>query len=241
MKLTLHPLAAPSPFELWQIDLDAGVDAAAPFDDRLDAQERARAARFAFDLHRRRYVAAHLALRELIARRIGIAAGCLQFGLGEFGKPRLIGTPSCAFSLSHSEGMGLIALAPVGEIGVDLERVRPLADLDALARHCLTKDELRELAAAPAQGRERAFLRGWTRKEACLKALGAGLQIEPHTFEVGLASDTRDVSIDTPAGRARVTVQSIAEGESCVGALALLEITPQQGMPHARDSLYIPD
>jgi len=217
----LQSLCAPPPFELWLIDLDReSDDQGASALSLLDERERARAARFAFESDRRRYVAAHRGLRELLAARTGVSAGRLRFAEGEFGKPHLVGTSPWAFSLSHSEHYALVALACDGEIGVDIEMLRELPDLDDLARRCFTVDEQRELDAAPPAQRVRLFLRGWTRKEACLKALGAGLQIEPATFHVGLQSGPREVGIDTPDGRLGLLVQSIEPEATFVSAVA---------------------
>jgi 4'-phosphopantetheinyl transferase len=214
----LQPLLAPSPYELWLIDLDVDPDASST--SVLDDRERTRAARFAFERDRRRYIAAHRFLRERLAERTGVAAAHLRFAEGDFGKPRLIEPPRCAFSLSHSEGLALVALANRGEIGADIEMLRPMPDLDDLARRCFTRDEQRELGAVSPADRSLHFLRGWTRKEACLKALGAGLQIEPATFEVGLQAGVRDVSIQTPKGRADVAVQSVGPEVAFVCAVA---------------------
>jgi hypothetical protein len=58
---------------------------------------------------------------------------------------------------------------------VDVEPLRPVRDLQALARHVLTDGELR-LGLGDDQT---SFLRHWTRKEALLKALGTGLLLDP--------------------------------------------------------------
>jgi len=217
----LQSLCAPPPFELWLIDLDRDDDQGASALSLLDERERARAARFAFERDRRRYVAAHRGLRELLSARTGISADRLRFAEGEFGKPHLVGTSPWAFSLSHSEHYALVALACDGEIGVDIEMLRDLPDLDDLARRCFTVDERRELDAAPPAQRGRLFLRGWTRKEACLKALGTGLQIEPAAFSVGLQpGGPREVCIDSPDGRLGLLVQSIEPEAAFVSAVA---------------------
>ena len=216
---TIH-LPAVSPYELWLVRL--AQDRVEPDLNGLDAQERERAARFKFERDRRRYVDAHLALRRVLAGRTGRAAAALEFVAGAYGKPRLAGPASCAFSLSHSDDLALIALADDGEIGVDLERVRPLPDLDALAHQCLTAQERQALAAVPQADRPHAFLQSWTRKEACLKALGTGLQVEPATFAVGRDGDGDEalVRIETAAGTRSVIVRSLNPDPDWVAAVA---------------------
>ena len=211
-------LDVPPPFELWRVSLaPAGGDACLAL---LDADERARAARFHFERDRGRYVAAHAALRRLLARRTGRDAASLAIETGPYGKPYLAGTPGCAFSLSHSEDLALVALADDGEIGVDLERVRPLADLEGLERQCLTAGERRVLDGLAPADRSLAFLRHWTRKEACLKALGTGLHIEPATFAVDGEGGVRHVCVSTISGPRDVQVIDVDIAPGWVGALA---------------------
>ena len=215
------------PFELWQVRLARSDDVADA--SVLDAQEHDRARGFRFERDRRRYVDAHVALRHVLAERTGRSAAELAFETGAFGKPRVAGLPRCEFSLSHSDDLALIALADEGEIGVDIERVRPLPDLDALARQCLAADELQALRALPAVDRPFAFLQSWTRKEACLKALGLGLQVEPASFSVGLVTDATEASIATPSGMCSVHVHPVEPADGWVGALAYVTERPQGG------------
>jgi 4'-phosphopantetheinyl transferase len=206
---------------LWLVDLDGG----SAFDDWLclDADEQARAARFVFEHHRRRYIAAHSALRRLLAAHTGRALEQVRYRIGEFGKPHLLDGTPCSFNLSHSEDVGLIGIADIGdngEIGVDVEVLRPVLDASALAADNFTGPEQGTLSAANASERDLVFFWGWTRKEACLKAIGSGLSIRPDSFEVGLNGGIRDVTIQTPQKSATVRVQSFRHGPRVLGALA---------------------
>jgi len=218
MRSDLIRLPAEPPLELWLARLPD--DAAGEGIDLLDPRERARAVRFHFERDRRRYVASHDALRRLLAARTGLAAAALEFGTGEYGKPYLSATPGCAFSLSRCDDLALIALADEGEIGVDLERVRALPDLDALARQCLARSELDELAGLADDARSLAFLQRWTRKEACLKALGTGLRVEPSTFAVDRHAAFERVCVMTISGPREVRVQALEPVPGWVGAVA---------------------
>ncbi len=200
--------------QLWWTDLDAAPPADG--ESTLSADESARAARFVHDVHRRRYIAAHRVLRELLARQTGRSAAALQFDIGPYGKPALRGEPACAFNMSHCDELAVYALAPQGDIGVDIERLREMPDANALASHHFTKAEQAELVGASAHERALVFLYGWTRKEACLKAIGCGLQVDPHTFEVGLRPDRRDVLVHAPDGPVTVTVESFRDGDRAV-------------------------
>lgn len=212
--------AAPAGVELWQLDLDAA--AAAHADDVLSDAERARAARFAFERDRRRYVAAHCGLRALLARRTRHAPGALQFAIGEFGKPSLAGVAACTFNLSHCEDLGLVGIATHAEIGVDVEIVRNVPDAAELAARWFTAAECAALEALPVLDRDRAFLVCWTRKEACLKAIGAGLTVAPESIEVGIAPEP--TAVHCAQTRQSVQVHSMHLGDRAIAAVATVTV-----------------
>lgn len=220
---TIERLEFELPLELWSVELDGPLTTQELA--RLSTDEHARASRFVFDRDRFRYLNAHVALRALLSRRTGVPAVELVFRTGAFGKPSLVVETPCAFNLSDSADLALVLLGGEGdecEIGVDLEVLRRVPDATALAQQNFTADECRELERMPADERDLAFLRGWTRKEACLKALGSGLSIAPETFETGLMPNPRQVFIPTAAGVREVNVRSLAENNRFVGAVAQL-------------------
>jgi 4'-phosphopantetheinyl transferase len=217
---TLAPLEPAVPVRLWRVDLGQAPGEAAVA--TLSNAERARAARFVFERDRRRYLAAHVALRSLLAEATGIAASDLVFGEGPFGKPHLPNVPAPSFNLSHSGDVALIGIGPPGiEIGVDLEVRRTMSDALELAERHFAPAEIEALRATLPEQRDHAFLRGWTRKEACLKAIGSGLSIAPHTFDAGIAAAERVVSITTPQGLRTVRVQSRADDDGEISAVAV--------------------
>ena len=215
--IALDPRQNASPFEVWRIDLHHTPTAAELF--ALSSAELGRASRFVFERDRRRHLAAHCALRYLLGRRTGSAPQALDFGHGPFGKPHLAGFPECRFNMSHSADLALIVIGESAEVGVDLEVLRPMSDATALAEQHFTANECAALAAVPAEERDRAFLECWVRKEAVLKAIGSGLSIEPHTFEVGVAPDVRSIGAERFGGR-RVQLHSLRLGAGEVGAVA---------------------
>jgi 4'-phosphopantetheinyl transferase len=168
--------------EVWRIDLASDGDMEADF-ALLDAEERARARRFRFAEHGRRFVVAHAALRSILARRVGAAPRELRFSYGTHGKPFLAEAGAPAFSLSHSHEMALCAVAPAGEIGVDVEWCRELPHAD-LADRFFAADEAAALRALPEEGRAAGFFACWTRKEAYVKAKGLGLSLSLQAFSV---------------------------------------------------------
>jgi hypothetical protein len=74
------------------------------------------------------------------------------------------------------------------DVGVDLERLRPVPDLLAIAACCCSARERAFLARLGSARQVGAFFRAWTRKEAWLKATGCGLPFGPEQVEVTLAA-----------------------------------------------------
>lgn len=84
--------------------------------------------------------------------------------------------------MSHSEGMTAIGFARDQEIGVDLERIRTMKDLEGLIRKSLQSQEIAQLGKEGEQ-RRKNFFRFWTFKESYLKAVGEGMRLSPEKLE----------------------------------------------------------
>ena len=198
------------PILLWLVDLEASSsDAAVHALDTLSDSERARARRFHHAHDARWYVARHNALRLLLAAETHLHPKDLCFVEGEHGKPHLDLNRPLHFNMSHSKGWALIGICADAAIGVDIELPRPMKDRAALARRTLSSPEWADLEAMPPSRQTGTFLQCWTRKEACLKALGSGLTIEPGTFDAGLERGVREVSIESDHNSHRASVVSI--------------------------------
>ena len=186
----------------------------------LGADERARAARYVFERDRRRYFAARCALRECLSERTGLPPGDLRIETGVFEKPVLANSPGWSFNLSRREEWALLGISRAGEIGVDFELLHAVDKVDALARTHFSVAEFDAFRGLPPDTKDLVFLRVWTRKEACLKAVGTGLRIEPRSLEVGLGEDVVTLSMALPAGEVRVEVRSVDSGKVSLAAIA---------------------
>jgi 4'-phosphopantetheinyl transferase len=187
----------------------------------LSPRERARGDRFHFEHHRRRFLAAHCALRATLSRHTGTPPSSLQFIENPFGKPLLAGVPDCQFNLSHSDDLALLVISDTGPVGVDIEMLRPMRDALSLAEANFSASEYAEFLAVDPRVRDEVFLRVWTRKEACLKAVGIGLSQPPSSVDVGLDAEARRLSVTLPGGRtAQLTLGSFAAAPGSLGAVA---------------------
>jgi 4'-phosphopantetheinyl transferase len=216
---------------LWRVALDVDAAEEARHREGLAADELARAEGFSGEAARRRYVAARGALRALLGELLGEPPGSVRIEAGPSGKPRLAGSGRTGihFNVSHSGDLALICVAD-REVGVDLESVRPVPDAVAIARRRFAPEEASfvEQANAGASGGQRSevdrrFLLCWTRKEALVKALGAGLDFDLRSFTVPLEPAGGVVELGARSGGEpqRWLLTDVPLGDAHVGALAI--------------------
>lgn len=187
--------------QIWRAARPPASTASGEFDRFLSHDEWARAARLLAPGKRHQFKHSHGLLRVLLGRYLNHSPGELRLASHANGKPFLdaLHLPPIHFSLSHTEGLALFAFGTQCALGIDVEAVADLPDCDALAALALSDREFFEFRALPTGMRPQAFLRYWTAKEACLKALGRGLSLDPRRVElntpsrpVGVASVTED-------------------------------------------------
>lgn len=165
---------------LWWLALDLSAARLTALAATLSSDERSRAAAFAFEGNRRRFIARRGQVRELLSSYLGLAAGELEFHYGTWGKPEIAGEPRLQFNVSHSDELALVALTARYAVGVDVERVRHLPDAARLARRFFTPAEVRVLGRVP----DYRLVGCWVRKEAYIKATGRGLSLGLNRFQV---------------------------------------------------------
>jgi 4'-phosphopantetheinyl transferase len=176
--------------DLWWVDLDDKQHDIDQYWAVLSEEERQRAAAFRFPHLQRWFIVRRALLRHLLAG-YGQGSG-LRYRLNKHGKPELDITPSgkrLYFNLSHSGSIALYGFTYQGEIGVDIECVKPIDDMTLVARYHFTLDEQSALWALPAAQQMKGFYNAWTRKEAILKAVGTGLTLPLDSFSVSLTPE----------------------------------------------------
>ena len=198
----------------------------------LSPEEQARALRFVRPRDGRRYVLCRGSLRLLLAQLIHISAQEVAFRFGPGGKPELaaIGGPDTMrpprFNVTHSDELALIALSLDLEVGVDLERRRSISQADRIVESYFTPAEQAQFAGLDELARAEAFLRGWTRKEAILKAKGVGLAGLAAGYETmfGTTALSGQFTLASPLPRVQEwTLWEAAPGEDYVAALAVAD------------------
>jgi 4'-phosphopantetheinyl transferase len=165
---------------VYTASLRADADTFARALDTLDAAERERYARHLNTEVARRYAVSRLRLREMLGAALDMAPADVPIRLGLHGKPAFahaLQSTGVRFSLAHCEDLLVVAVTRVGEIGIDLERVRSIARWPQVAERVFSAADRVRLTGNIADGvaPEVAFFRFWCRTEAELKAIGSGI------------------------------------------------------------------
>lgn len=177
----LHP--EPGWVHVFRFRLDPGPEKIASLHELLSADEQERAARYIPEDARRAFITARGQMRTLLGAYLKRAPNSLRFAFNPQNKPSL---PGCGlgFNLSHSAGMGLLAITAGPEVGVDVESTRRAVDFAPIAQRFFAPPEAAYLLGLPLAEQPRAFFAIWTRKEAYIKARGGGLSIPLDSFTV---------------------------------------------------------
>ena len=174
---------------LWRASLDCDLPVLSRLETTLSPDEMARANRFVFSMDRNHFVAARGILRELLGAYLMVPPAGLKFRYGNHGKPALDANQSDSdlqFNLSHSGGIAIYAFSLGRRLGVDVEQILPQRASEDIARRYFAAREVADLLALPTPLRTEGFFLCWTRKEAYVKAHGAGLSLPLDSFTVSL-------------------------------------------------------
>lgn len=182
----------------------------------LSADEQARAARFKSDRARDQFITSHAALRILCGHYLNLPPIEITFHNSAFNKPGL-DNGYLYFNLAHSNQLALIAFSRHFEVGIDLEWIHPVPEMDEIAKNYFSPFEAAIFESLPNNLKQNAFFTCWTRKEAFIKAVGEGLSFPLNQFEVTLKPDE-------PA-----RLQSIRGSKEDAALWNLCAFKPQQG------------
>jgi 4'-phosphopantetheinyl transferase len=213
---------------IWRTSLDSSPDKVEVFRPLLASDELARAERLIFPEHKRRFILARGHLRRILSSYLNIAPNEIRFDYGVHGKPRLsafhAGSPPLHFNLAHSGEIALYAVTGLGEVGVDVERIRPDMASIKIAERYFSVGEVEALKSLSSNQQTDAFFNCWTRKEAFLKATGQGLTLPLDQFEVSLTPGEHAQLLRTgwdSGEAAHWTLCDLKVGEGYRAALAL--------------------
>jgi 4'-phosphopantetheinyl transferase len=217
---------SPRDIHVWHASLEQPIEIVTSLRSLLSADEIAKADRFKFEKDQRHFTVARGTLRKLLGAYLNTAPEEITFDYSHYGKPSLRdpGASTLKFNLAHSGRVALYAFTVIGEVGVDVEFIRPEFIGDDIARRFFSQAEVRSLDALPDAVRPRAFFTCWSRKEAFIKAKGLGLSLGLDQFDVTLGHDLPAAVLATRwdlSEAARWSLQQIDVGADYAGAFAI--------------------
>ena len=172
---------------VWRADLALPIMGFQEVNHTLSNGERMRAERFHFEKDRKRFIIGRGILRTILGCYLSVEPSQVQFCYGKHGKPALadtFGNERIHFNLSHSEGLALYAFTQDHEIGVDIERIRDIPEMDQIVERFFSVNENALFQTLHEVRKKEAFIKCWVRKEAFIKAKGEGLGFGLDKYEV---------------------------------------------------------
>lgn len=158
----------------------------------VSVDEVERAGHFLLDQDRRRYIVARAVTRTILGWYLRIPPNRVEFWYGSYGKPSLAsarGANRLTFNLAHSHELMLCAVTRGRDLGIDLEHIHMINEIELIIEAVFAPGERANLHALGSDLMLRAFYACWTRKEAYIKATGRGLSQPLDRFEVSVSPD----------------------------------------------------
>lgn len=193
----------------------------------LSKQELEKASKLTFPKDGKDFIVCRGLLRHLLGRYLNIPPSKVRIQYGSYGKPQLAADipEHIYFNLSHSRGLVAFVICLNEISGIDLEYVRPMKGMLGIVEDFFSDQERHKLSKLPDREKVEAFFRIWTRKEACLKAIGMGLSYPLSQVEISTNhNDTPCEVILTEYENhlsCTLIVTSLNPGPGYTGALAL--------------------
>ncbi|MDJ0654230.1 MAG: 4'-phosphopantetheinyl transferase superfamily protein [Xanthomonadales bacterium] len=159
----------------------------------LDPSEWRRLSRFLDPVMRARRLDCRYRLRCLLSHYLGLPPADIRLRTGPHGRPHLQESAHATdlnFNVSHAADLAMIAVARCPLLGVDIERIHAI-QRQGLLRRCFSTDERKRLQGRSEADQQRLFFRGWTAKEAVLKAEGTGVFHNAAGIEFSLGDPIR--------------------------------------------------
>jgi len=204
---------------VWRANIDLPISRLEELERTLCDSEKARAGRFVFDADRRRYIAGRGFLRLILGRYIRQLPEALVFSYSPRGKPELVANSPAEtlyFNVSHSHDMALYAVSRTRCVGIDIEHIAAKCNVEQLAKRYFFPREFDAICAVAPERKNEIFFKGWTVKEAYVKATGEGLAA---LEQVELA-----IAVDGPA-----VLQRIHDNPDATGRWSSCQLSPAPG------------
>ncbi|NOR33206.1 MAG: 4'-phosphopantetheinyl transferase superfamily protein [Bacteroidales bacterium] len=174
---------------LWTVSIGALKDQSDSLKSLLSEEENRKVSFYKFEQTQLSYIVSQAVLRMLLSSYLDVKPADVKMGAHKKGKPYLIHDRTVFFNISNSHDLCVFAFSCDAEVGIDMEKIRDLSDIDQLIEKNLTRRERSYLIKDPAH-KLNWFFRFWTFKESYLKAIGEGMRLTPENLEFSLEDRT---------------------------------------------------
>jgi 4'-phosphopantetheinyl transferase len=217
--------------DIWVAHLDEVAGEMDRLRGLLDRMEMDRAARFRSEPARRRFSARHAIRRLILARYLEQPAKDIVVLEGDGQKPRIRDRQpdGFAFNESASDELAVIAVARGVELGIDVERIRPIPDAAGIVARFGSTFEAASYRLVPEHDRDTAFLRWWTAKEAFVKMIGTGLDYPLDGFSVSFPLHAPTLPSPASGGGDYEVPAPASGGGDYERRFSFIELTPATG------------
>ena len=208
---------------VWKVPLPLSEKTVARLMECLNPEERERSGKFRFEQDQWRYISARGALRIILGSYVNERPDALTFEYGNHGKPFLVqplGAFRIAFNLSHCRDMAVIGVASRRRIGVDVETIRDLPELEDIVEQHFSKEERASIESADGEAKARLFFHVWTRREAAAKARGLDLSAALSDHEIPFYPPGSGVRLEQK-GECAWSLHDLQLGLTCIGAVCV--------------------
>ena len=218
------PLLTEESVHIWTWKQEVVWDALSHLERELSPDEWRRVRRCSSNRIARRFIVRRGMLRRILGLYLNLPPHQVELIYNAHGKP-FVGpdcSPPVQFNMSDSGELVALAVGAGSPLGIDIERLSPISDHDALAFSILSEPELKQLNQAVASMRTDVFFRLWTRREAIAKAEGTGLRQNSAAILLD-ASEKRPSPVSGSASLARLKDTKLYElilPDGYVGVLA---------------------
>ena len=183
----------------------------------ISDEEISRSKSFKFPRDRISFIIRHGLLRQKLSELCQLDLRNIDIRTDPNGKPYLAnqaGPSGVCFNISHSGDAFAFAFSWIGSIGIDIEIIKPIPDMQAIMDRHFTSAEKESILAIPSEQQTREFFKYWTRKEAVLKASGDGLSLPLEKVDTTVNPVTlgaSEIKAEKDAGAKQYWVSDIIE------------------------------
>ena len=187
-----------SEVHVWQATLKNPSVLPGDISDFLSPFELERANKLKFPHDQEQFIVRHYLLRIILSKYCECHPKEIRFRYNSYKKP-YIDLPEfneINFNMSSSADLIIIGLCRKTDIGIDIEKVQEIENIEQIAQENFSHQELTYFNCD--SDRTAAFYNIWTRKEAFIKAIGKGFYFPLKSFYCEISSSGGFENITIP-------------------------------------------